>query len=70
MCKTNIDTDSRGQQRDRRPLKCGQVIREVIEGFELPGSGILQDLLQPTLGLAREQRYTDCLGALKIGVGA
>ena len=31
-----------GQQRDRRPLKCGQVIREVIEGFELPGSGILQ----------------------------
>jgi hypothetical protein len=59
-----------GQQRDGGSLDPGQIIHEVVEQRERPGVGILQDPLQPALGLAGEQRHSHRRGALQIGVSA
>jgi len=55
----------------RRAFEPRQVVHEIVERLELPGGSIAQHLIEPPLGLSREQRDPHLLGAphVRIALG-
>ena len=56
-----------GEERRRDAVEPGKVGHEIVEGRQPAGIGVLQNRIEPPLGLSREERYAELLRGDDIG---